>query len=424
MKIYELFYKKEFDIKVGLDRIKKALKELGNPEKEFKSILISGTNGKGSTSAYIESLLRHYGLNVGLYTSPHLVRENERFQINRIEISDKELDKYIENIKPLIDKYQLSYFETTTLIAFLYFRDKKVDIAVLEVGLGGRWDATNVVYPEISVITNVSLDHTHILGDTLEKIAFEKLGIARKDRPLIVGRNQKEIIEQAKSLGIKDIIYPPRDYSYTYRHENNLTTIDYEFFRENIAISDIKSKLLGKRQGENIATALTSFITLVKNLNLKIDIELIKEAISSTRWKGRMEILSEKPLTIIDGSHNEEAISKTLEEIRELFPNRELYIIYSSMKDKNWKKYINLLLNNSNELVFVEMDIDRGLKAEEVKKYFSQLTTFNNFNQAYLYLTNKTEDKNPLILILGSLYFIGDILKNFNVDNSKKPVDN
>jgi len=421
MKIYELFHKKEFDIKVGLDRIKKALDYLGNPQDSFRSVLISGTNGKGSASAFLESLLRHHGLKTGLYTSPHLIRENERFQINRIEISDKELNRYIEIVKPLIDKFQLSYFETTTLIAFLFFKDQKVDVAVLEVGLGGRWDATNVVYPEVSVITNVSFDHTHILGDTLEKIAFEKLGISRPDRPLIIGRNQREIIDQAIEMGIKEIFYPPRDFYHIYRKTDPYPVIDYYFPKKEIEISNLKSKLLGRRQGENISTALTSFFLLAERLNVKPDIQKIKKAIFNTNWKGRMEIISEKPLTILDGSHNFEAIDRTLKEIKELFPNKKIFAIYSVMKDKNWQEYINLSLKNVDKFVFVETPIDRGLKSEEVKRFFPKIKTFifpkiktfKDFQTAYKNLLSEINKDNGLILIFGSLYFIGDILKYF-----------
>jgi len=410
MKIYELYKKKEFDIKIGLDRIKKALDYVGNPQSKFKSILISGTNGKGSTSAFLESLLRYHGLKTGLFTSPHLIRENERFQVNRKEISNEELDYYIKIVKPIIDKFQLSYFEATTLIAFLFFKNKNVDVAVLEVGLGGRWDATNVVYPQISAITNVSLDHTHILGNTIEKIAFEKLGIARKDRPLVIGRKQNEIIKQAKDLGIGDIYYPPDSYQYKYYLNNELTTVDYIFPNLSIKIDNIQSKLLGKRQAENISTALTTFLLFMNKLNKKHKTELIKEAIFSTSWKGRMEILFQEPLTIIDGAHNFDAIQQSIKEIKEMFPERNIYLIYSSMKDKKWREYLKFLKNKVKNVTFIEMQIDRGLTSKELRHFFPDIKTFNSFKEAYDF-TTKQLDKNSLILILGSLYFIGNVLK-------------
>jgi len=413
MKIYELFNRKEFVIKVGLDRIKEALKVLNNPEKSFKSVLISGTNGKGSVSAFLESLLRHHGLKVGLYTSPHLVRENERFQINRAEIEDELLDRYIKKVEPLINRFSLSYFETTTIIAFLYFQEKNVDIAVLEVGLGGRWDATNVVYPELSIITNVSFDHTHILGDTLEKIAFEKLGIARRDRPLVVGREQKEILTQAEQQGIKEVYYQPKDFYHIYRHINNLTEIDFYFPLFNTEIKGLKTKMLGKRQGENLSTALSSFLILSKKLGIQPEEKKIREAVFNTKWKGRMEVISQNPLTIIDGSHNLEAIEKTLKEIKTIFPDKKIFIIYSSMEDKDWKKYIQLLKRETEELIFVETSNDRSLKSEKLKQHFPNIKTFKTFPNAYNYTLSKIDKNNNLILILGSLYFIGDVLKKY-----------
>ncbi|MDQ7056292.1 MAG: Mur ligase family protein [Persephonella sp.] len=219
MKLFSLFNRKVFDIKSGLDRIRNALKDTGNLHRKYPSILISGTNGKGSTAAFLESLFRKHGFKTGLFTSPHLIEENERWQINRENISDLQLEEYIKELKPVIERYELSYFEASALIAFRYFADEDVNIAVLEVGLGGRWDATNVVYPEVSIITNVSLDHTHILGETTYEIAREKIGIARKDRPLVIGTQQIELISQAVINGIKEIYHYPVGFHYKIKTE-------------------------------------------------------------------------------------------------------------------------------------------------------------------------------------------------------------
>ncbi|HIQ24891.1 MAG TPA: bifunctional folylpolyglutamate synthase/dihydrofolate synthase, partial [Persephonella sp.] len=212
MKLFKLFNGKTFKIEPGLERIKKACEEIGNPQNKFPSILVAGTNGKGSTCAFLENIFRIHGFKTGLFTSPHIVEENERWQINRKNIENKKLEEYIKQIKYLIQKYELTYFEASTLLAFKYFADEKVDIAILEVGLGGRWDATNVATPEISVITNVSYDHMHMLGDTLEKIAFEKTGITRVDKPAVIGRNQEEILYWLKERKIKEYYVKDNDF--------------------------------------------------------------------------------------------------------------------------------------------------------------------------------------------------------------------
>jgi folylpolyglutamate synthase/dihydrofolate synthase len=253
--LYDLFQKKVFNIEPGLERIKSALKELGYPEKNFKSILVAGTNGKGSTSAYLESLFRHYGYKTGLFTSPHLIRENERWQIDRKEIDDKKLQNYINELKPIIEKYNLTYFEACTLLAFKYFSDEKVDIAVVEVGLGGRWDSTNVLEPEISVITNVSFDHMHMLGNTLLDIAYEKTGITRQDKPTVIGRNQPEIIHWLKERKIKEYYIKDIDY---FAKEIDFNKYDYKF-KEHI-FENLEISMLGKRQIENSSLALTTFL--------------------------------------------------------------------------------------------------------------------------------------------------------------------
>ena len=407
MKLYELFKKKVFHIDLGLDRVKKALKDLDNPQESFKSVLISGTNGKGSTSAFLESLLRHSDFKVGLFTSPHLIDERERWQINREYISQEELEIYINRIKPLIEKYNLTYFEASTVLAFLYFADKKVDFAVLEVGLGGRFDATNVVYPDISIITNVSFDHTHILGNTLEKIAFEKLGIGRKDRPLVIGSNQTELINQAKSLGIGELYYLNRDFFYKSYIEDLIQKVDYKF--KNLSISGIEIKLLGDRQANNLATALTGYILLMERLGKAIDLDLIKKAVFNTSWQGRMEIVSKNPLVIVDGAHNEDALQKSFKELKNLFQDKNIITFISFMKDKDFKKLMDIALKFSKDIFFVEMPFDRSLKSKELKRYYPNIKTLSISDIQ----SNIHKDSDNIFFITGSLYFVGEVLKRF-----------
>jgi dihydrofolate synthase/folylpolyglutamate synthase len=402
--LYQLFNKKVFHIEVGLDRIKKACNEIGNPQNNFKSVLISGTNGKGSTAAFLENLFRNHSFKTGMFTSPHLINENERWQINRKEIPTDRLNEYIFELKPVIEKFNLTYFEASTLIAFKYFSDEKVDIAVLEVGLGGRWDSTNVVEPEISVITNVSLDHTQLLGETIEKIAFEKVGIGRENKPLIVGSDQKEILKEAKKKNIKEIYKFGKDF---YFKEKDKFKIDYLF--KNFQLEDLKISLLGKRQFNNFSTALTAFLVFCEKNEFSLDIEAIYNSASTTQWKGRMEIIDENPLIILDGAHNQDAIKKSFEELKELFPEKEIITIYSGMKDKDVKKIIEIIKSNSKDIIFTKIPVSRGLEKEDFKK-------FGNYKfipeiESALETAILEGNKESLIFITGSLYLAGEVLK-------------
>ncbi len=399
MKLYSLFNKKVFNIQPGLERIKKACAEIGNPQENFKSILISGTNGKGSTAAFLESLFRSNGLKTGLFTSPHLIEENERWQINKEKISDEKLEYYINQLKPVIEKYNLTYFESSTLLAFKYFSDEKVDVAVLEVGLGGRWDSTNIVNPEVSIITNVSLDHTHLLGDSIEKIAFEKVGIARPDKPLIIGSQQKEILNEALKKEVKEIYQLGSDFFVEYKNE----LVNYKF--KSYKLEDLKPSLLGKRQTFNLASALTAFLVFSEKNKLEIDEDKIKKAVSSTYWPARMQILSENPLIILDGAHNEDSLIKTYEEIKELFPDKDIITIFSAMKDKNLDKMINIVKDNSKKVIFTYSGVSRSID----KEYVKDSVFIKDIRQAVDTAVNLSE--NEIILITGSLYLSGEVLK-------------
>ncbi|ACD67112.1 MAG TPA: bifunctional folylpolyglutamate synthase/dihydrofolate synthase [Sulfurihydrogenibium sp.] len=403
--LYDLFQKKAFNIEPGLERIRSALKELNNPEKNFKSILVAGTNGKGSTSAYLESLLRHYGYKTGLFTSPHLIRENERWQIDRKEIDDKKLQNYINELKPIIEKYNLTYFEACTLLAFKYFSDKKVDIAVVEVGLGGRWDSTNVLEPETSVITNVSFDHMHMLGNTLLDIAYEKTGITRQDKPAVIGRNQPEIIHWLKERKIKEYYIKDIDY---FVKEIDFNKYNYKF-KEHI-FENLEISMLGKRQIENSSLALTTFLLFLDKNNQPVVENIIRKALYNTKWKGRMEIISKNPFIIIDGAHNEEGLIKTFQEIKEIFPNKKIFTIFSFMKDKDTEKMINIIKQNSDFYIATVMPFSRAMTAEDFKNLGIENVKENHL-EAVKELKNSV-DKDTIILITGSLYLIGEILKD------------
>jgi len=407
MRLFNLFEGKTFKIEPGLERIKEACKELDNPQNKFPSILVAGTNGKGSTSAFLESIFRIYGFKTGLFTSPHLVEENERWQINRESIENKKLEEYIKQIKPLIEKYKLTYFEASTLLAFKCFADENVDIAILEVGLGGRWDATNVVNPQVSIITNVSFDHMHMLGNTLDKIAFEKTGITRENKPAVVGRNQKEILYWLKKRKIKEYYVKDRDF---FVEKLDLNSFNYRF--KDILLKNIEISLIGDYQIENASTAITSFLVYCEKNNIKIDKDLIRKALNNTFWPARLQKLDNNPVVYLDGAHNKEAIEKSLQTIKKLYPDKELIVLFSGMKDKEIEENIAVILNYTKELTFTEIPVSRSIDENYVKEVFGNKFVFiRDIKDAFFKSKEKAKKEGKILLIIGSLYLAGEVLK-------------
>lgn len=406
-RLFELFSKKVFKIEPGLERIKQALDEVGSPHKNFPSILVAGTNGKGSVCAYLESLFRNHGYKTGLFTSPHLIEENERWQINRKNISDELLKKYIQQLKPIIHKHNLTYFEACTLLAFKYFFDQNIDIAIVEVGLGGRWDATNVLYPEVSVITNVSFDHMDMLGNTLMDIAFEKTGITRPNRPAVIGKNQPELIYWLEKRNIKQKLIKDIDFASIKTGHNS-----FDFIFGDIRIDNIKLSMIGDRQIENATTSLATFITYCKEKSVNFDINIIKNALSQTVWHGRMQFLMENPTIIIDGAHNQEGVEKTFREIKEIFPNKKIITVYSFLKDKDINKMFEIIKQNSHHKIATQLSISRGMTEEDFKA-MGELNFVKEPFEAIKMAISKA-DKDSIILITGSLYLIGEVLDGWN----------
>ena len=410
MKLFKLFKGKTFKIEPGLTRIKKACEELGNPQNKFPSILVAGTNGKGSTCAFLENIFRIHGFKTGLFTSPHIVEENERWQINRKNIENRKLEEYIRQIKPLIQKYELTYFEASTLLAFKYFADEEVDIAILEIGLGGRWDATNVATPEISVITNVSYDHMHMLGNTLEKIAFEKTGITRVDKPAVIGRNQKEILYWLKERKIKEYYVKDNDF---FMEKICLDMFNYKF--RNSSLNNVKISLIGDYQIENASTAITSFLIYSEKNNINVNKDLIKQALIKTFWPARLQKLNNNPITYLDGAHNKEAIEKSLETIKKLYPDKEITVLFSGMKDKEIKENLEIIFNYTKDITFTQIPISRSIDENYIKEIFgNNFILIKDIKEALLEVKEKSKKEEKIFLIIGSLYLAGEVLKHFS----------
>ena len=325
--------------KKDLTNILALSKELGFPEQKFKSIHVAGTNGKGSTSHILASILQEAGYKVGLYTSPHLKNFTERIRINGVEISEEKVTEFINGNKDFLEQQKMSFFEMTVGLAFDYFASEKVDIAIIEVGLGGRLDSTNSITPEVAVITNIGLDHTQFLGETLPEIAFEKAGIIKKNIPVVIGEEQAAVkgVFIAKAAKEGAPIYFASDASETYISD---LVGDYQIQNSKTAAAAIKRLKGFQVSKENIKNGL---LNVVKNTNLK----------------GRWQVLQEHPKVICDTAHNKEGLAIVLNQLKKE-PFKKLHIVLGFVADKKLETILPLF-PSSADYYFCKPAISRGL---------------------------------------------------------------
>lgn len=398
----ELYSLTNMGIKLGLDNIKNILKLMGNPQDNYKILHIAGTNGKGSTATILEASLLEAGYKVGKYTSPHIEKFNERIVVNKEQISDEKICSYYKKIRTLIEANNLdpTFFEITTAMMFDYFKDCDCEYVVLETGLGGRFDATNVCHPEISIITNVSMDHINILGNNLADIAHAKCGII-KDSPVVVADSSPELIA-AVEKETKNYVNVIKKYS----------DVKFELtkdFRTNIYIDNLKFNLslYGKYQINNF---LGAYETLKK---IGISNKNIQNAVSKVFWPGRFEIYSkENPLLILDGAHNVDAASRLKENIVSKYKKKDIVTIVAILEDKDRKGILEEISKFSDEIIFTSLeDFHRGTSGSElldlVSTFKNQIVE-NDLVKAFE-LAKKTK---KVIVICGSFYLLSKF-KNF-----------
>ncbi|MEZ0535854.1 folylpolyglutamate synthase/dihydrofolate synthase family protein [Caldicellulosiruptoraceae bacterium PP1] len=408
----------KFGIKLGLENIKTLLNLLENPQEHLRIIHVAGTNGKGSTCAFINQIFIENGFKVGLYTSPYLEYFNERIKINNIPISNDELAFYTKKVKDKVD-YMISSgfnhpteFEIITALAFLYFKDKNVDFVVLEVGLGGRFDATNVINkPVISVITSISFDHQDKLGETIEEIAFEKAGIIKKNSTVILGKQKyPEAIDVIKRKAIElnakfisservsiDII------------ENNTQNIIVDIKTDKNIYNNLKINMLGLHQIENIINAILVFETLQDKYNLNL--KALYDGLKNTKWNGRFEILKREPFIIIDGAHNIDGIETLIQNVNIYFNRKNIIILFGVLKDKNYEIMIKKIEQLSNKIIYTEVPNNRTLNIEKYKELSKskEAMFIKDYYQALKYLIENYYKEDNVLIVCGSLYLIGPI---------------
>ncbi|MCK9210743.1 MAG: bifunctional folylpolyglutamate synthase/dihydrofolate synthase [Ignavibacteriaceae bacterium] len=399
-----------FGMKFGLENIRKFLQVLGNPQNNLKCFHIAGSNGKGSTASFIASILQTAGFKTGLYTSPHFVKFNERIRINGEEIDDEYIASFYDKHESFINESGLTFFEVTTALAFSYFFEKKVKYAVIETGLGGRLDATNVLKPLAVVLTSISLEHTQYLGNTIEEIAAEKAAIIKPKAKVFLGilpEKADEIIQQ-KCEEVDCELFELEDY--IIKRETYL-----ELYTEELDIDRLDSPLHGYYQKYNAALA-----TLVVNKTLGIeDLDVfdygLKHVVENTRIQGRYEIVSENPKIIFDSAHNPEGIESFLSEfLKEKSRHKKSHLLFGVMKDKEIEVMLSKLKKAFDEFHFTDLPFERAEKKENL------LTMANKFklcsdvieNPTEFYLQfQKNKNSGECLVILGSMYLVGEIKK-------------
>jgi len=380
--------------KKDLSNTLKLAEHLNNPENKFKSVHVAGTNGKGSTSHILASVLQEAGYKVGLYTSPHLKDFRERIKINGQEVSKHFVIGFIKRNKDFFEANKLSFFEMTVGMAFDYFAKQNVDIAVVEVGLGGRLDSTNIVIPEVSIITNIGLDHTQFLGDTLEAIAFEKGGIIKPNIPVVIGETQKETAPVFKSLA---------------------KSCDSEILFADQLVSEVyKSDLIGSYQSKNIKTVVQT-VKQLQGKGFKISKKNIKQGllkvVKNTGLLGRWQILKERPKVVCDTGHNREGLIYVMQQLsNETFES--LHIVFGVVNDKDLRSILDLLPKKAT-YYFCKPNISRGLDAEELQQTFSSYKlkgrAYKSVNEAYNSALNNAR-KDDFIYVGGSTFVVAEII--------------
>lgn len=419
-----LYSKLPMFTRIGAAAIKKDLhntlamcEALGNPQNKFKSIHVAGTNGKGSTSHMLAAILQKAGYKTGLYTSPHLKDFRERIRINGKMVSKAFVKDFVKNQRTLIKEIEPSFFEVTVAMAFDFFAQEKVDVAIIEVGLGGRLDSTNIITPELSVITNISLDHTNILGNTLPKIAFEKAGIIKKNIPVVIGERHPETedVFVTKATVENALINFAEDNVTVDNLEKNANYLSADFsFKNGEKLTNLKSDLTGGYQAKNIKTVLAS-VNEINKIGFNISWDAVKEALKNvkniTGLQGRWQTLSKNPLVICDTGHNKAGITEVLQNINQT-PHQNLHFVIGMVNDKDISGVLALLPKNAT-YYFCQPNLERALNAEQLnnqaKNYGLIGKTYQSVQQAFI-AAKANAKPNDLVFVGGSTFVVAEVL--------------
>lgn len=404
-----------FGSKLGLERMVAALEHLGNPQHKLRVVHVAGTNGKGSTSAMIASIFRAAGLRTGLYTSPYLDSFTNRFGLDGEDITGEKLAAMVERIRPVAEGVGLTQFEFITTLAFVYYAERQVDALVLEVGLGGRFDATNVVIPDVSVITNIGFDHMDVLGDTLGKIAFEKAGIIKEGIPVITaveGEEPFSVISSVAASKFAPLRLLGKDFGFS-SGRSSLAGQEFTYWGRG-QLQGLFITLLGPHQLKNAAVAVDVAL-LLRDQGWAISPLHIEQGLRGAKWPGRFEVMSTEPLLIMDGAHNTHGIAALIQTLDEYLPTSRVLLVTGIMRDKCPEQMLRMLSGKIESVYACSPDVPRATPAEELAEKARQLgipaRPFPSVCAALQEAMRYAGDHGGVVLVVGSLYTVSEARK-------------
>ncbi|MBW2646281.1 MAG: bifunctional folylpolyglutamate synthase/dihydrofolate synthase [Deltaproteobacteria bacterium] len=404
-----LYRLRQFGIKFGLDSINRLVRGLGSPHERFRSIHIAGTNGKGSIAAILSSVLVREGYKVGLYTSPHLVRFNERIRINGCPVSDDAVADAAEAVQLIYTQGEPpTFFECATAMALYHFAKEHVDWAILETGMGGRLDATNIVRPEVSIISNIFLDHQIYLGNTLAKIAAEKGGIIKEGMPVVTAVKTKNVIEVIKKIASEKNA-PIYRLGGDFRVRRDRKE-GFSYFGIHRKWKNLKIGLCGEHQITNAATALGA-LELLKEKGVDISEKSIYEGLAEVKWPGRLEIVSEQPLVVLDGAHNRAGIESLKQYLKSNLNGRRLTLVVGIMEDKSWRAMLRSLVPIAHRLIITSPRNSRAVDPDSlaafIRPFCKEVDIIPRVDHAVATAIKQAGCKDA-VCVAGSLYAVGE----------------
>lgn len=406
-----------FGWQLGLQRSKALSRHFGHPERFFPCVHVAGTNGKGSTSAMLAAIAQAAGLRVGLYTSPHLVHLNERIQINGKPISGRAFEALLRGCRPTVDELKATYFEVLTAIAFKYFAEQHVDLAVIETGLGGRLDSTNIITPELSIITSIGLEHQNYLGKNLAEIAGEKAGIIKRHRPCISGVRQPQaaavlaatcnkqrarLIEAHKFIRISSTRYTQAGAEFHVNSER----LEFDY-------ADVRTNLLGPHQVRNAILAIAA-ARLLHNAGFNLNERTVREGLAQTHWPARMQLLPGAPDLLLDAAHNADGMRVLTQTLARLFPGRRVKVVLSLMNDKAIAQVLRPWQKLNTEFFFATAATARARPAGDLLQQAAARglrgRAYDSAGKAFA-AARASCRKNDLLCVAGSHYLIGELMQ-------------
>lgn len=410
-----IYKKYSGNVKLELDRMIGLLKDMGSPQSRLNGFHVAGTNGKGSVCATLEALALAHGLSTGLNTSPHLIDYTERFRVNGRELDFQRVLDTFHRYEDLFARWEASFFEISTAIAFSVFDSEGLDCCVIEVGLGGRLDATNLFKPNVAAITTIGLDHVKTLGGTLELIASEKAGIIKSGVPLVLGSIEAAplgvIMKVADAKGV-----PVYRYGLDFGAEtgrDDLAGLCFDYCYGDIEWKGLRANLMGEHQAVNLSTALTCFVHYAAIKGFEVSEDAVRHALLNINWRGRMQVLSADPPVIVDGAHNIQGIQALNKTLDKVFPGRRLKFVVSILADKDYSGMIELICSRAAHIYVAQNQSDRAASAEEqlaeIGKHQVGATACASVAEAY---TQALAELKPdeVLVCGGSLYTVGEVL--------------